>query len=122
MTTATKTYDDLTDADARDDLFALMKFNGRMEVGQRVEVRWTSSGYTYAATGTLTKKNACSAKVTLDRAVREGADGNVHYPEGATITQNIANMRTMLRWSWSNCILPLPDIFAHSDGTVETIT
>jgi hypothetical protein len=122
MTTATKTYDDLTVADARDDLFALMKWNESMEVGERVEVRWTSSGYSYAATGTLVKKNACSARVELDRAVTNGPDGDLHYPAGAVITQNLANMRTMLRWSWSNSILPLPDIFAHADGTVECIS
>lgn len=97
-----KPYDELTHADARTDLMALMKHNTALSAGDTVEVRWTSSGYAYAAVGTVTKVNACSAKVAISAGTPDG-----NYPAGFEITQDLVNMRTMLRWSWSNAILPV---------------
>lgn len=99
-----KPYDELTDADARTDLMALMKHNSALAVGDTVEVRWTNCGYAYAAVGTVAKVNACSAKVALTVGTPDG-----NYPAGREITQDLVNMRTMLRWSWSNAILPTCD-------------
>lgn len=90
------------------DLIQAMKHNEELVVGQRVEVRWTNCGNYYRAEGTVAKINAKSVRVAIDEA-QHG------YEAGREISSPRCCFDTMLRWSWSNCVLPTEEEKAALD-------
>lgn len=80
-----------------------MKWERTLQVGSRVEVRWTWGGGYYGGPGVVTKLNMASAKVRTDAEVRY-MGGGVAPRE---ITAPRCTMSTMNRWSANNGLFPL---------------
>lgn len=79
------------------------QFDDALAVGQRVKVRWTSSGRYFGGPGEVVKVNTQSVRVKLLEPVGD-------YPTGREIT---APRFMNIQWSKNNCVRPLSESELH---------
>lgn len=87
------------------DVMDVMKFNETLQAGQAGVVRWTNSNNFYKATGTVSKVNKSSLRITLTQDIC-GLNGVVIYRSGRDIIVPRCAFQCIERWSRNNGFFP----------------